>query len=290
MTKEEVTSPTALTESVLLTGLYDAIEGRYVVTADLPNAFIQADINTKPGEPRTVLVIRGVLVDMLQKIAPDVYNKYVEYKKGKKVLYLVVNKAIYGMIKSPMLWYMKFCKDLESQGFKINPYDPCVANKRVKGTYLMVVWHVDDLKISHKRKQVVEDFVKWLDKTYSDKNGKVTVTRGTKHVYLGMILDYSTPGVLKVDMRDYVSNMLQEFRKDQKIGTPNHVSHGQISFSLSMKAARVYRKTKLNYSIHLQLSLCSCAREPGQIFNRPLLSSAPVSRSLQRKTGTSFTG
>ena len=88
MTKEEVTSPTALTESVLLTGLYDAIEGRYVVTADLPNAFIQADINTKPGEPRTVLVIRGVLVNMLQKIAPDVYNKYVEYKKGKKVLYL----------------------------------------------------------------------------------------------------------------------------------------------------------------------------------------------------------
>ena len=224
MTKEEVTSPTALTESVLLTGLYDAIEGRYVVMADLPNAFIQADINTKPGEPRTVLVIRGVLVDMLQKIAPDVYNKYVEYKKGKKVLYLVVNKAIYGMIESPMLWYMKFHKDLESQGFEINPYDPCVANKRVKGTYLTVVWHVDDLKISHKRKQVVEDFVKWLDKTYSDKNGKVTVTRGTKHVYLGMILDYSTPGVLKVDMRDYVSNMLQEFRKDQKIGTLNRVA------------------------------------------------------------------
>ena len=150
---------------------------------------------------------------MLQNIAPDVHNKYVEYKKGKKILYLVVNKSICGMIESPMLWYVKFRKDLESR----------VANKRVKGTYLMVVWHVNDLKISHKRKQVMEDFVKWLDMTYSDKNGKVTVTRGTKHVYLGMTLDYSTLGVLKVDMRDYVSNMLQEYRKDQKIGTPNPV-------------------------------------------------------------------
>ena len=34
MTKEEVTSPTALMESALLTGLNDAIEGRHVVTVD----------------------------------------------------------------------------------------------------------------------------------------------------------------------------------------------------------------------------------------------------------------
>ena len=158
---------------------------------------------------------------MLQKMAPDVYDKHVECKKGKKVHYLVVNKAFYRMIESLMLWCVKFYKDLESQGFKINPYDPCVANKRVKGTYLMVVWHVDDLKISHKRKQVIEDFVKWLDKTYGDKNGKVTVTRGTKHVYLGMMLDCYVAGVLKVDIRDYVSSMLQEYEKVQKIGVPN---------------------------------------------------------------------
>ena len=57
MTKEEVTSPTALTESVPLTGLYDAIEGRCIVMSDLPNDFVQAGINSKPCEPRMVLVI-----------------------------------------------------------------------------------------------------------------------------------------------------------------------------------------------------------------------------------------
>ena len=33
---------------------------------------------------------------------------------------------------------------------------------------LTVQWHVDDVKISHKEKEVVEDFVKWLNDYYSD--------------------------------------------------------------------------------------------------------------------------
>ena len=136
------------------------------------------------------------------------YEPYVEYDKGKKILRLIVNKAIYGMIESPMLWYQKFKSDMENQGFKINPYDPCVANKRVKGTYLMVTWHIDDLKISHKLKKVVDDFVKWLDKTYSDENGKVTVTEGDRHSYLGMVLDYSQKGAVKIDMTEYVKKMI----------------------------------------------------------------------------------
>jgi hypothetical protein len=45
----------------------------------------------------------------------------------------------------------------------------------------------------------------------SDELGHVTTTRGLYHDYLAMKLDYSTPGVLKVDMREYVSAMLDEF-------------------------------------------------------------------------------
>ena len=40
-------------------------------------------------------------------------------------------------------------------GFKLNPYDPCVANKIVHGKQLTIAWHVDDLKVSHKKYQVV---------------------------------------------------------------------------------------------------------------------------------------
>ena len=34
--------------------------------------------------------------------------------------------------------------------FKINPYDPFIANKMVNGSQITVTCHVDDLNILHK--------------------------------------------------------------------------------------------------------------------------------------------
>ena len=44
MSREQVASPTAATESVLLTAAIDALEDRDVMTSDIPKAFIQAEI------------------------------------------------------------------------------------------------------------------------------------------------------------------------------------------------------------------------------------------------------
>jgi hypothetical protein len=70
----------------------------------------------------------------------------------KKVLYVEVLKAIYGMLEAVLLWYKTFRKDLEDIGFIFNPYDPCVANKKVHGLQQTILFHVDDLKSSHKMK------------------------------------------------------------------------------------------------------------------------------------------
>ena len=43
-TCQEATSPTVLLESILITGVIDAHEGRDVMSADVPNAFIQTEI------------------------------------------------------------------------------------------------------------------------------------------------------------------------------------------------------------------------------------------------------
>ena len=43
--------------------------------------------------------------------------------------------------------YEKLVGDLEAYGFRINTYNPYVANKMVGGKQLTVFWHVDDLKI-----------------------------------------------------------------------------------------------------------------------------------------------
>jgi hypothetical protein len=128
-------------------------EQRDVMTCDIPNAFIQALLPKKdPGEDRVVMKITGVLVDMLVDINPKLYGPAVVLENRKKVLYVEVLKAIYGMIKAALLWYKTFRKDLEDAGFIFNPYDPCVANKKVQGSQQTILFHVDDLKSSHKMK------------------------------------------------------------------------------------------------------------------------------------------
>ena len=110
--------------------MIDAKEGRDVMSSDIPNAFIQALIpdDDKDGNERIVMKITGQLVDALVEIAPEVYGPFVVYENGKKVLYVQVLRALYGMLIAALLWYKKFRSELESIGFVFNDYDACVAN------------------------------------------------------------------------------------------------------------------------------------------------------------------
>ena len=65
-------------------------------------------------------------------------------------------------MKAALLFYIKFVKSLKSIGFELNPYYPCVANKIVDVAQLTVVWHVDDLKVSHVDAGVVTRMSVWL--------------------------------------------------------------------------------------------------------------------------------
>ena len=212
MERDEAASPTTMTESVMITATIDAKQNRDVMTADIPNAFVQVDIDEKEKGERIIMKIRGLLVNMLTELSPETYEKYVVYEGNNKVLYVRMIKALYGMLQSSLLYYKKFRKDIESIGFKVNPYDPCVANRIVNGKQHTVTWHVDDLKSSHVDSKVNDQFLEWLKKKYaSDEIGEVKVMRGKKHDYLAMTLDYSIPGVLRVDMTKYVKSMIDDF-------------------------------------------------------------------------------
>ena len=81
---------------------------------------------------------------------------------GKPILYMKLQEALYGLMCSALLFYRKLVKDLEGNGFIINPYDPCMANKMVNRTQMMVCWHVDDLKVSHKEDNKLTKFSDWM--------------------------------------------------------------------------------------------------------------------------------
>ena len=204
ISKEDASSPTVSTEAVLLTSTIDAREERDVATFDIPNAFIQTKCERE--EDMAIIKIRGVLVEMLVKIAPKVYKRFVTVnKKGEKELIVQCLNAIYGTMIASLLYYRKFCKTLTRNGFEMNPYDQCVFIRMVNGNQQTVCFHVDDGKISHIDPDVNTEFLEVLRKEYEsifeDGTGAMKITRGHVHEYLGMKLDFAVKGEVQVTSR-----------------------------------------------------------------------------------------
>ena len=116
-----------------------------------------------------------------------------------------------------LLYYQKFVKTLKRNNFVLNPYDPCVANRVVDGKQQTVLWHVDDCKISHVDTGVNDKFIDVLREEYEsifeDGSGKMKVSRGKVHKYLGMTLDYRVKGQCRITMIDYIEETLKAFDK-----------------------------------------------------------------------------
>ena len=214
--KEDASSPTVSTNSVLLSCIIDATEGRDVATIDIPNAFIQTRVND-PNK-RVLIKVKGLLAEILLEIAPEVYSDYVHIDpKGNLVLILECLNAIYGTMIASLLYFGKFCRTLENNKFIANDYDPCVYNKMVEGKQQTVLFHVDDCKLSHVNTKVNDKLIEILRKEYEnifeDGSGKMKVHRGKVHEYLGMTLDFSEKGLVKVSMPKYIEECLTNFDK-----------------------------------------------------------------------------
>jgi len=62
---------------------------------------------------------------------------------------------IWNTTSSTIFWKL-LSETLQEWGFVLNPYDKCEVNKNIEGKQCTIIWHVDDLKISHANKDVVE--------------------------------------------------------------------------------------------------------------------------------------
>jgi hypothetical protein len=198
------TSPTAAVESVMITATIDAHKGRDVVVVDVPGAFLSADI-----DEYVLMTIKGRLAELMVKASPNMYRKYITFEANNQpILYVKLQNALYGCLRSALLFYEKLMGDLKSQGFELNPYDQCVTNKVIDGHQLTLAWHVDDIKMYHKDPKEVSKVIAWLKIIYGD---NMHVSRGLVHDYLGMTLDYATKGEVKVTMVDYLKGVLNDF-------------------------------------------------------------------------------
>ena len=91
-----------------------------------------------------------------------------------------MKKALYGTLQAALLFWKDLSGYLQEMGFTLNPYDRCVANKMIGGKQCTVLWHVDDLKISHMKDEVIEDVISTLSDRYG-KEAPLVVTGGKVH-------------------------------------------------------------------------------------------------------------
>jgi hypothetical protein len=169
---------------------------------DIPNAFVQTRVENK--KDMAFIKISGVLVDILVEIAPDVYKSYVSGdKKGMKQLLVQCHNALYGTLAASLFYYRQFVKSLE-------------------GKKMTICFHVDDCKLNHRKKKVMDTMIEYLREEYEsileNGTGAMMVSRGNIHKCLGMILDYTVCGQVKTTIFDYVDEILTAFDKAEPKG------------------------------------------------------------------------
>lgn len=60
-----------------------------------------------------------------------------------------LRNALYGIFQAAIIFWQDLMKTLTDRGFIINSYDHCAANKIINGRQCIVLWYVEDPKISH---------------------------------------------------------------------------------------------------------------------------------------------
>jgi len=73
------------------------------------------------------------------------------------IIVLIIELFIY------LLFWRDLTGELKKWGFELNPYDTCVANKTINNKQCTILWHVNDLKISHVEEAVVKDMISRLN-------------------------------------------------------------------------------------------------------------------------------
>jgi len=101
--------------------------------------------------------------------------------------------------------------DLTKDGFELNPYDPCVANKMINGKQMTIGWHVDDCKVSHVEEAEVDKLIAKFRDMYGE---GLAVQNGPYFDYLGTHIHYPGDGTVQFSQIPYIAKIFDDFPED----------------------------------------------------------------------------
>jgi hypothetical protein len=163
--KEDSSSPTVAIESVLLTSIIDAEEGRHMATVDIPGAFMQIENGwiTFWTWPFKIQRIR----------AWEPWEKYPLRKTTESPVWNTTGSIFI---------LEEIIKKISGVGLHNEPLRPICMKKFIDGSQCTVIWHVDDSKISHIQSEIVIAIIGKLSGVFGIE-AKLTVHHGKLYEY-----------------------------------------------------------------------------------------------------------
>jgi hypothetical protein len=129
----------------------------------------------------------------------------------------------------------------------------------INGNQCTIVWHVDDLKISHADHSIVTAIIETLNQCYGQLK-PLTVTRGKLHEYLGIQLDYSVLGKVAIRMQDYIRKVIEEAPDDMDGTTATPAAYNLFDVDKNGVPLSNYKAELFHYFTAKLLFLCKRAR------------------------------
>ena len=83
----------------MINSVIEAHGGIYMSTIDIPGAYLYTD-----SDEEVIMIPKGRLVGILVNIYLTLYRKYVVLEKEVKVLYVKLQKALYGLLRSSIFF------------------------------------------------------------------------------------------------------------------------------------------------------------------------------------------
>jgi len=194
----DIASPTVSVASLLTVSTVAAAQRRKVVTMDVGQAYLNANMKEEVLM-RLDRTIAGILIER-----DPSYAKFLDPRTGEIIVRL--NKALYGCVESAKLWYDTLAAKFISMGYSVNPYDACVFQKETNEGVITVCVYVDDIFATSASDSMLEELISELEREYKS----ITVHRGSRHEYLGMLFEFNDDGTVYVSMEQYTRDVLKE--------------------------------------------------------------------------------
>ena len=157
----------------------------------------------------------------ITKLMVEIDEKYKEFVCEDGTMIVKLDKALYGIVEAPKLWYDTFCSFLQVEGFQRSDLDPCYFFKRLdNGEMIDITVHVDDGLLTCKNEKAMDELIEKIEKRFKI----VKVVKGNTHFHLGMQIVFRD-GKVDLSMASMASKIVEVSAKQVLSQTTPRLAH-----------------------------------------------------------------